>query len=177
LPSRRRYPLLFRTVGNWIGPVCVHVPRATQLAESAHTPCVRCVRIGFVLAAVFVVVASAGCGGTHPKAYYGAAAVEKAFAAHGIALFVFLPFRPSNPLQMILAPVSDPATPPSVEVDVYRDAHFASVYLDLVTGSHAIEKFRLKGAQILRLVNLVVLYRPGSQFPLTSVRASLHSLE
>jgi hypothetical protein len=137
----------------------------------------RVCRTGFVYAAAFVVVASSGCGGTHPKAYYGAATVKKAFAAHGIPLFVYLPFRPSNPLQVILVPVSDTATPPSVEVDVYRNAHFASVYLDLVAGPHAVKRFRPpKGTQILRYANVVVLYQVGSQFPLTTVRASLNAL-
>src|SRR5712691_9228939 len=41
-------------------PPSLTVPRATLLAEPAHTPCVRFRRIGFVSAAIFVVVASAG---------------------------------------------------------------------------------------------------------------------
>jgi hypothetical protein len=135
---------------------------------------VRFRRIGFISVAVFVVVA-AGCGGTHPKAYYGAATIKKAFAAHGITLSVFLPFRPSNPLQVILSPVDDPTTPPSVEVDVYRNAQFASVYLDMATGRNAVQN-RPEGTQILRHVNVIVLYRPGSQYELASVRASLHAL-
>jgi hypothetical protein len=153
--------------------VCECAP-SNSACRVPHTPCVRPGRIGFVSAAVFVIVACAGCGRTHPKAYHGAAAVKKAFAAHGITLSVLLPFRPSNPLQVILSPVNDPATPPSVEVDVFRNAHFASVYVKLVSGPDG--EVRPKGTQILQDTNVVVLYRPGSQYPLTSVRASLHAL-
>jgi hypothetical protein len=138
----------------------------------------RVCRTGFVYAAVFIVVVSSGCGGTRPKAYYGAATVKKVFAAHGISLLVILRApRETDAVQALLWPIHDPATPPSVEVDVYRNEHFASVYLDLVAGPHAVKRFRPpKGTQILRHANVVVLYQAGSQFPLTSVRASLNAL-